>query len=119
MELFPGNERGHGTHGMPVLDEQKQKWTIKNTAKYCSGPPTLDAWRAHVHGKRPLGIVPIRDDSTCSFGGIDIDEYDVDLASILKMVERRKFPLLPVQSKSGGLHLFLLLSEPIAAAEMR
>ena len=76
---------------------------------------TLDLWQDHVEGKRPLGIIPIREDSTCSWGSIDIDEYDVDALAVVKKIEQMKLPLVPCRSKSGGLHLFLFVTEPVAA----
>ena len=65
------------------------------------------------------GVVPIRDDSTCLWGSVDIDKYDIDLIDVVRKVEAAKLPLLPCRSKSGGLHLFLFASEPVPAEAMQ
>lgn len=116
MALFAGYEGQHGTHGVPDLDPNGLKWAIKKTAKTIKQAVTLAMWEAHLDGKRPLGIPPIRVDSTCLWGSIDIDHYDIDLTEIVKRVEDAGLPLVPCRSKSGGLHLFMFFAEPVPAS---
>jgi len=113
-KLFAGRADAHGTHGLPV--KEGLKWAIKTTARTVHEPVTVDRWRDHVAGVRPLGVIPIDADSLCYFGSIDYDEYDVDVTEVIARVEDAKMPLVPVSSKSGGLHLFLFLEEPVPAA---
>jgi hypothetical protein len=115
MALFDGYKASHGTHGKPTLDGLK--WIIKPTAKTLPGPPTEDLFQQHLDGKLPLGVVPIRNDSTCVWGSIDIDKYNIDLLEVVGRVEA--LPLVPCRSKSGGMHLFLFTSEPVPAALMQ
>ena len=118
--LFAGNERAHGTHGAPDEREPGElKWSIKKTARTIKSPPTPALWEQHVAGERPLGVIPIRDDDLCSWGSIDIDEYDANLLAIVERVEAAKLPLVPCVSKSGGLHLFLFLPEAEQAAAVQ
>ena len=119
MELFAGSETLHGTHGEPELDENGVKWGIKRTARTLKGPATEELWQDHLSGKKPLGVIPIRNDSTCVWGSADIDEYDVDAVEVVGKVEAQKLPLVPCRSKSGGLHLFMFTSEPISAELMQ
>ncbi len=120
MALFAGNEKAHGTHSEPLRDKGNPlKWSIKQTAKTVRAPVTLALWEAHVAGERPLGVIPIREDSSCSWGSIDFDEYDVDLLEKIAAVEAAKLPLVPCRSKSGGLHLFLFLLKPAPAGEVQ
>lgn len=119
MELFRGNGSAHGTHGVPEREPGSLKWNIKRTAQTLLKPPTETMWEQHVAGKRPLGIVPIREDNSCSWGSIDFDEYDVDVLKIVERSEQAKYPLVPCRSKSGGLHLFLFLEEPSPASEVQ
>ncbi len=119
MVLFDGSETQSGTHGMPDLDPNGLKWSIKKTARTLKKQVTLAMWQDHINGKRPLGIVPIRADSTCSWGSIDIDQYDIDLIEVVERVEKAGLPLVPCRSKSGGLHLFLFFAEPIDAAAVQ
>lgn len=112
--LFEGFADAHGTHGSPTRDGLK--WEIKSTATTQRKPVTIELWRAHVAGKLPLGVIPIRADNTCCWGSIDVDQYDVNLLEIVERVEKSKFPLVPCRSKSGGLHLFLFLQTPLTAS---
>lgn len=119
MALFSGNESHYGTHGEPDLDPiGGVKWEIKRTARTLRGATTLFMWQRHLskNNTAPLGVVPIRNDSTCVFGSIDIDDYDVSVQDVIKKIEDAKLPLLPCRSKSGGLHLWLFLSAPAEAA---
>lgn len=117
MALFRGNEDHHGTHGTPQLDDTGLKWGIRSTARTVKAPVTESLWRDHLSGKRPLGVVPITSENKCSWGSIDVDEYDVDILDIVKRAQ--KLPLVPCRSKSGGLHLFLFLTEEIDAKDMQ
>lgn len=119
MELFEGFEGQHGTHGEPNLDDNGLKWAIKKTARTLKQPVTVEMWQKHIDGKRPLGIVPIRTDSTCLWGSIDIDQYDIDLTAVVRRVEELNLPFVPCRSKSGGLHLFMFFAEPIDAVDVQ
>lgn len=119
MELFQGSATASGTHGVPEKDLDGLKWNIKRTARTLRMPVTEKLWEQHVSGERPLGVIPIREDNTCSWGSIDYDVYDVDLLEVVKRVEQAKLPLVPCVSKSGGLHLFLFLKTPEPAADVQ
>jgi hypothetical protein len=111
MDLFAGRDGVHGTHGEPDISANGLKWEIKRTARTLREPVTLELWEQHLRGTRPLGVVPIRDDNSCGWGSIDVDQYDADMLEIVRRVEAARLPLVPCRSKSGGLHLFLFLSE--------
>lgn len=120
MELFSGNETSLGTHGKPVRDlDNPRKWGIKNSAKTLRVAPTLKHWKEHVAGKTPLGIIPIKNDATCMWGSIDIDDYDFDVPGLLRRIEELSLPLVPCWSKSGGVHLFLFLQSPVPAEHLQ
>lgn len=119
MTLFAGHERAHGTHGVPTQKTGTVKWEIKTTAETLRQPVSLQMWEAHLAGTRPLGVVPIREDGTTSWGSIDVDRYDINLMEVCQRVESQKLPLLPGRSKSGGLHLFLFLKEPAPAGAVQ
>lgn len=111
MVLFGGSDKAHGTHGAPERDVDGLKWSIKKTARTLPGAATTDDWKSHVKGEVPLGVIPIRSDSKVKWGSIDFDKYDVNLLSLVELVERAKLPLVPCRSKSGGLHLFVFLRD--------
>ena len=77
-------------------------------------------WKNHLEGKAPsLGIVPIRDDSSCTWGCIDIDTYPLDHKSILNRIKKLNLKITMCRSKSGGAHLFLFFDKPIEAKDVR
>ena len=87
----------------------------KKSAKYVTidEPVTTDLWQNHLDGKQIIGIRPEFNEK-CKWGCIDIDPADYKDYSEKKYVEiikNHKLPLVPVKSKSGGLHLFLFLSD--------
>jgi hypothetical protein len=101
--------------GAPPAPGEKQKGrydTIRETA-------TDAVWQNHLDGKAELGIIPILDDGTCYFGAIDLDIYNLDLASVEAKIRANNLPLTVCRTKSGGAHLFLFLKEPVNAGKVR
>jgi hypothetical protein len=119
MKLFAGNMSAHGTHGAPDPRTTDGKYPIKSSARTIRELVTHELWEEHLNGRKPLGIIPIREDNTCLWGSIDVDEYREDILDIVVRADAANLPLVPCRSKSGGLHLFLFLSEPALAAELR
>ncbi len=119
MMLFAGHTSAYGSHGEPEQAHGASKWEIKASAKTLRGPVNVELWRKHLLGEQPLGIIPIREDSRCTWGSIDIDEYDESLLHLIAKVQALGLPLVPCRSKSGGMHLFLFLTQPVPAAEAR
>ncbi len=117
--LLVGHGNASGTHGIPTWDEDKGKWAIKSTARTLKEGATLAYYAQHLAGTRPLGIVLTRADLTCSWGCGDIDDYDLDTLALVAKIEQLRYPLIPVRSKSGGIHLFLFLREPEPAAAVQ
>ena len=79
-----------------------------------------DLWEKHLQGEGPaLGIIPIREDSTCRWGCIDIDSYNLDHSSLIQSIRNLNLPLIICRSKSGGAHVFLFTKEFISAALMQ
>lgn len=115
MTLFRGNPRSYGRWDP---NKAKGKDSITEKAEYGE-----DNARAHLLGKMGLGIVPIRDDGTCFWGAIDIDNHGSDKDTDIRAVERRvaelELPLVTCRSKSGGVHLYIFFSEPVRADMVR
>lgn len=118
MALFAGHGGAYGTHGPPQQVPGGLKWEIKSTARTLRGPTTVEMWEEHLRGEKPLGVIPIREDSTCLWACIDVDKYDIDLIPIIQAVEGEKLPLVCARSKSGGLRIYLFLAEPQPAADV-
>ena len=104
--LFAGNTSFYGVHKYRAVKEgskeEGQSWTEDKRV-------TEKQYRDHLNGVQGLGICPIKEDSTCSFGAIDVDIYDNkrSVETIVKSIYRWNLPLYPFRSKSGGLHLYL------------
>lgn len=91
------------------------KVEIKATAYTKRKPVTNVLWRDHLNGKTPLGIIPIRDNNTCLWGVIDIDEYNIKAIDVLRRCEEEGYPFIACASKSDGIHLFLFMAQPVEA----
>jgi hypothetical protein len=118
MTLFAGFEDAYGTFEITDTRERDGKQTGKVTLNHKK--LTVDTWKDHLNGKRSLGIVPIRSDSTVFFGAIDIDDYTVDRRALYRGVEAlHGLPLVLTTSKSGGVHAWLFCSEPCPAGLVR
>jgi len=81
---------------------------------------TDELWTNHLKGEgAALGIIPITENNDCRWGCIDIDEYNFDHASLVKVIRNYKLPLIVCRSKSGGAHVFLFTKENIPASLMQ
>lgn len=117
-QLFLGLERAYGKYAISGTKGNGKKLVGKATTLVATVTDFL--WQEHLEGKNGIGIVPIRDDSNCMFGAIDVDVYEgIDLPGLAKKIHELKFPLVCCRSKSGGLHAFCFLKEPIPAGTFR
>jgi hypothetical protein len=112
MLLYRGNPRSFGNWD----PQTKNAHTEKREAAY-------DDFAGHFDGTMGIGMVPLRDDDTCWWGAIDIDNHgkseDTDIAGVEAAVVEAGYPLVCTRSKSGGVHLYLFLSEPAKAELVR
>ncbi len=112
FDIFKGMQSAYGTYTINKSEGEKQT----GQAVTYREKVTLELWENHLLGKTGLGIVPINEESKCYFGAIDIDEYPIDYMKVIGKIRELDLPLIPCKSKSGGLHLYLFLSEAIEAA---
>ncbi len=123
MQLFRGNPRSFGQWDPKIKDKNRRSFTVKEAY-------TDFHFSEHLHGVTEqgapaigIGIVPIRDDGTCYWGAIDIDNHgkdeDTDILAVEAKVAELSLPLIPCRSKSGGVHLYLFGSEPMRAEHVR
>ena len=116
--LYDGLPRAYGIYTIePNVISTKGKRA--GNAETLQRPVTPELWKRHLAGEIQLGIVPIRDDATCVFGAIDIDDYKLDHEALAKKLIKLKLPLIQIRSKSGGAHLTLFLKTPHLAVEVR
>lgn len=117
MTLFAGLPRAYGIYKTPMNLPAGSK--RKGDAKTMQEPVTEPLWQQHLDGDIQLGIVPIRDDATCVFGAIDVDDYKLDHKALEKKVVERKLPLILCKSKSGGGHLYAFFKEHAECSAVR
>ena len=115
--IFNGLDRAYGQY---KSEGPKANGKIGGKAFILKEPVTDKLWIDHLEGKDPsLGIITIRDDSTCSWGCIDVDTYPLDYKKIIAHIRELKLPLVMCRSKSGGAHIFIFLKEPVQASLVR
>src|SRR5690606_4115987 len=110
--LFRGNDRSHGF----FYPSNGGMETVKKKI-------TMSDFERHLSGKVGVGVVPIMDDDQCWFGAIDIDAHgdtpDIELDELEEGIRENDLPLVLCRSKSGGAHLYVFMTEPVAAKTMR
>ena len=115
--IFYGLDRAYGQYRS---DGQSENGKAGGQAYILKKPVTDQLWIDHLDKKEPsLGIIPIRDDSTCIWGCIDIDTYPLEHDKIVRKIRDLELPLVLCKSKSGGAHVFIFLKKPVQAKLVR
>lgn len=119
--LFNGLGRAYGIYDLKAQGSKTTKGgtKVQGRARTVHGEVTQALWDAHLRGEQGLGVVPIRDDNTTVFGAIDIDDYALGIADIEKRCAALNLPVLPTSTKSGGVHLYVFMSEPVEAGLLK
>lgn len=124
--LFLGLEKAYGRYVVTPGTRPDDKGKMLGAARQTIHEAVTEAlWQQHLEGadeRGPgfgIGVVPIRDDSTCSWGAIDVDVYPLDLGKLERAVRASGYPLTLCRTKSGGAHLYLFCKEPVPAALVR
>jgi predicted P-loop ATPase len=119
-KLLVGNPLKHVRRYGPLIKDKKNsnKWVHTKT-KTVSGPADLDAWTKHFFGEFELSQSLLFDDGTVRQAVIDIDVYELDYYEIHENIKKFNLPLIVEVTKSGGLHLRLVLSQPAAMSALR
>jgi len=90
--------------------------------KYIKGIGSLtdQHYKEHLLGEYGLVVCPVDQEGKCKFGVIDDDTYDKEhTKEIRKKILQMELPLVPLPSKSGGIHLTLFLEEKKEAIMVR
>ncbi|MGB9458847.1 MAG: phage/plasmid primase, P4 family [Bryobacteraceae bacterium] len=113
--LFAGFEHSHGQ--CDVTGYQPGGKAIANVTTHHT-PATPELWARHLQGTYGLGVVPMRQDGTCSWGAVDLDDYETDARAIAARVDALGIPAMVCVSRSGGKHVFIFV-RPVPASQMR
>ena len=114
--IFTGNMDSYGVH---IYGEKVQKGKEKGSNLTKKAKVTEKIFKDHLEGKKGLGIIPIQKDNTCRFAALDIDIYTKDFKVKFEAMANHNIPLFAFRSKSGGLHLYLFLSEDVKVTKVK
>ena len=121
IKNFTGLKRNYGfcniSNGYEDPDTGKIKFRSGDYG--WSGKPITELdYKQHLDGTKSIGIQPCNDNDLAKFGAIDIDPKiykDLNIKYYLDIIQEKELPLIPVKSKSGGLHLYLFTKELVRA----
>src|SRR5210317_784236 len=119
IEYFSGLKRSYGVckidEGYIDPDTGKKKWKHEWT----KDPVTDQDYEDHIKGLKSIGIQPCTDEGMARFGAIDVDQYPIDKKFYLGVIQEKELPIIPILSKSGGLHLYVFTTRLVKAKEIR
>jgi hypothetical protein len=118
-ELFAGDDSKFIKATLTGVVTERGKKEAKYTTLH--EPVTEDLWKGHLEGEYKIGILPEKGE-VAKWGCIDVDPKNYTAYSTKKYIDLIKttnLPLVPVLSKSGGLHLFLFLKDWTNVKEIR
>ena len=111
--LFEGLDRAYGIYTLDGIKREDGK--ADGSGLTIREDLLPEHYAAHLAGDAMLGVVPIMDGNHCLWGGIDIDDYQIDIPATLVKLRDVPLSLCPLRSKSGGLHVVAFFSHPIPA----
>lgn len=114
FDLFKGNEDAYGVTKVGEIVNGKAEANSRLIHK----PLTPACIQRHFNGEESIGIAPIKSTGCCSFGAIDIDNYDYSLLDVINAIEDFNIPLVPCWSKSKKLHLYIFFEDEAPAEKV-
>ena len=116
IEYFNGYRNAYGIADFDHKESKVDSETGKKKPVYRWNFEELtpEIYQQHLDGKLSIGIQPCTEDSEVKFAVIDIDPKDYvnfNKKDYLDIIQAYDLPLLPAESKSGGLHLYLFMEK--------
>lgn len=125
IKIFSGLERNYGycnvKNGYTDPDTGKLKFKPGDYG-WSQDAVTDQDYFDHLNGEKSIGIQPCNDEGMACFGAIDIDPErykDFNAKYFFDIIVKWSLPVVPVKSKSGGLHIFVFLNKKIKASLIR
>ena len=116
QKIFDGYSKAHGIYKVTSFNERKGK--SEGSASTVHAPWTNEDWEGHLNGVMGLGGIPLRDDNTCVFAVIDVDDYQLSFDDFEEKIDNHQLPLVLCRSKSGGAHLYVFFVSPMPAQDV-
>ena len=118
LQIFKGKNNTYVKNELPKTRPQEGE-KIKTKITNNEGKVDKELLSHHLLGDFGVGICPVNAEGKCYFGVIDIDMYKPKIKRVLHFIKEYQLPLLPFRSKSGGLHVYLILTKSVSAKTMR
>jgi len=123
-DIFSGLKRNYGCAKLNQSQVDPATGKIKPVYEWTGKEITDQDYEDHLNGIKSIGIQPCDDNGMAQFGAIDIDDKQHSYSNFpykqyLEIIAEYKLPLVPVKSKSGGLHLYLFLKQPAKSVFIR
>lgn len=118
LQIFKGKNNTYVHNELPKTRPQEGE-KIKTKITNNEGKVDKELLSHHLLGDFGVGICPVNAEGKCYFGVIDIDMYKPKIKRVLYFIKEYQLPLLPFRSKSGGLHVYLILTKSVSAKTMR
>lgn len=122
--LFKGREDAHGHYFSIKGARATDRGKLASKAESLNEPVTPELFQKHLAGEDRLGIIPVRKDGRVHWLVIDVDFYRIGKKTLAQVGGYLKIAnailgtkLVATKSKSGGVHLWAFLEEPIKASE--
>jgi hypothetical protein len=125
IDIFSGLRRRYGfcnVQNAKIHPATGKKYFEKKDYGWSKTELKDEDYIEHLKGTRSIGIQPCDDNDQAVFGAIDIDPSNYSTFSpkkYLEIIDKKQLPLIPVKSKSGGLHLYIFTKEKVKASEIR
>ena len=117
-QIFKGKSNTYVCNELPKTKPQAGE-KIKTKITNNEGKVDKDLLAHHLDGDFGVGVCPVNAEGKCYFGVLDIDYYKSKIKRVLSFIKEYQLPLLPFRSKSGGLHVYLVLAKSVSAKTMR
>ena len=111
-KLFAGFQESYVQFSL--TEERTESGKRQANYKTVKGLVTPEIWKQHLEGKIGIGIRP-ENNGKCQWSCIDVDPAnykDYNQKKYVDIIAKYKLPLVPVLSKSGGLHIFVFFTKP-------
>ena len=119
IQIFDGYKGAYGVADWTTVKIDPVSGKKKPDYRWNFEPFTDQVFIDHLNGVKSVGIQPTNENSEVKFGLIDIDPnnyVNYDKKFFIDKIQEFKLPLIPIESKSGGLHLFIFMKEFVSAA---
>jgi len=119
IKFFEGYRYAYGVADMSTLKIDPESRKQKPIYRWNDQELTDKVYKNHLEGTQSIGVQPCNEDAEARFGVIDVDPNnyeDFDKKFFIDLIQTYKLPLIPVLSKSGGLHLFIFMDKFVSAA---